>query len=210
MAYSAVLLLDYLSCALLGCAAAFRGGRHSLPFTGALILGMTCALISPAARSILISISTQIMPLPAAFDERGYVAASFVGACAGWLLQRRASEEAPVFPVLEGAALALAAALGTHVALALGLASPVGGVVIGCVAGTVGGVLRDLCLTERPALLEVDFYGSAVAVGAMAVTGLHVLQADFWTQMAVGGLCAFGLRLFGSWRTRRLGIFSEF
>ena len=210
MAYSAVLFLDYLSCALLACAAAFRGGRHSLPFTGALILGMACALISPAARSVLISISTHVMPRLDALDERGYVAASFLGACAGWLLQRRASEEAPVFPALEGASLGLAAALGTHVALALGLASPVGGVVIGCVAGTAGGVLRDLCLTERPALLEVDFYGSAVAVGAMAVTGLHVLQAGFWMQMAVGYLCIFGLRLFGSWRTRRRGFFSEF
>ena len=209
MACSAVLLLDYLSCALLGCAAAFRGGRHSLPFTGALILGMACGLIGPVVRSVLISIGAYVMPGLGVL-ERGYVLASFVGACAGWLLQRRVSEEAPVFPVLEGAALALAVALGTHVALALGLASPVGGVLIGCAAGTVGGVLRDLCLTERPALLEVDFYGSAVAVGAMAVTGLHVLQADFWTQMAVGSLCVCGLRLFGSWRTRRRGAFSEF
>jgi len=210
MTWSAVLFLDYLSCALLGLAAAFRGGRHSLPFTGALILGMACALISPIARSIMIWISTQIVPRVDAFDERGYVAASFAGACAGWLLQRRMPEGAPLFPVLEGASLALATALGTHVALTLGLTSPLGGVLIGCMAGTVGGVLRDVCLCERPALLEAEFYGSAAAVGAMAVTGLHVLYAGFWAQMTAGVFCVIALRLFGNRRSRRLGVFSEF
>ena len=210
MAYSTVLLLDYVSCALLGWAAAFRGARHSLPFTGALILGMVCALISPIARSGMILISTQVMPQMDAFDERGYVAASFAGACAGCLLQRCAPEKAPFFPVLEGASLALAAVLGTHIALTLGLASLTWGVLVGCIAGTAGGVLRDLCLTERPALLEADFYGSAVAVGTMAVAGLHAMQADFWVQLAVGGLCVLALRLLGSQRMKRLGFFSEF
>ena len=210
MTWSAVLFLDYLSCALLGWAAAFRGGRHSLSFTGALILGMACALISPIARSVMIWISTQNVPRVDVFDERGYLAASFAGACAGWLIQRRVSEKTPLFPLLEGASLALATALGSHVALALGRATPLGGVLIGCMAGTVGGVLRDLCLSERPALLEVDFYGSAAAVGAMTVAGLHVLYADFWAQMAAGFFCVLVLRLFGSRRSRRLGVFSEF
>ena len=210
MSYSTVLLLDYLSCALLGLAAAFRGGRHSLPFTGAVILGAACALMSPIARSAAALISMQIVPRVDAFDERGYVAASVLGACAGYLLQRRVSEETPLFPALEGASLALATALGTHVALTLWLTGAVGGVMIGCIAGTAGGVLRDLCLTERPALLEADFYGSAVAVGAMAVTGLHALYAGFWDQMAAGFFCVIVLRLFGSRRMKRAGVFSEF
>ena len=210
MVWSAVPCLDYLSCALLGLAAAFRGGRHSLPFTGAVILGMACALISPAVRTLMLSISVHIVPPVDAFDERAYIAASLLGACAGWLLQRRASGEGPLFPALEGASLALATVLGTHMALALGLTSAVRGVLIGCVAGTAGGVLRDLCLAERPALLEADFYGSAAAVGAMAVAGLHVLHVDFWAQMAVGLLCVFALRLCGSRRMKRLGVFSEF
>jgi uncharacterized membrane protein YeiH len=210
MMYSSVVLLDCLVCALLGLAAAFRGGRHSLPFTGALILGVVCALISPLARTVMILVSTQVMPRVDMLDERGYVAASFAGACAGYLLQRRTSEKSPIFPVLEGASLALATALGTHVALTLGLAGVVGGVMIGCVAGTAGGVLRDLCLSERPALLEVDFYGSAAAVGAMAVTGLHVLHAGFWTQMVVGCFCILALRLFGNQRMKRAGLSSEF
>ena len=210
MSYSTVLLFDYLSCALIGLAASFRGGRHGLPLTGALILGMLCALASPIVRDVVISISTHIMPRLDAFDERGYVAASFLGACAGYLLQRRIPEESPFFPALEGASLALATALGSYLALTLGQTSPAWGVIIGCMAGTVGGVLRDLCLTERPALLEVDFYGSAALVGAMAVTGLHALHADFWTQAAAGFLCVFALRLLGSWRTKRHGIHSEF
>jgi len=210
MTWSAVLVLDYLSCALLGLAAAFRGGRHSLPFTGALILGMACALISPIARSLMIWLSTQTLTRMDAFDERGYVAASFAGACAGWLLQRRASEKTLLFPALEGVSLALATALGSYVALAFALTTPLGAILIGCMAGTVGGVLRDLCLSERPALLEVDFYGSAAAVGAMAVTGLHVLYAGFWAQMGLGFFCVLALRLFGSRRARRFGVFSEF
>ena len=204
------MLLDYLSCVLLGLAAAFRGGRHGLPFTGTVILGAACALISPIARSVMVLIGTQIVPRADAFDERGYVAASFVGACVGYVLQRRASEKVPLFQVLEGASLALATALGTYVALTLGLTSPAWGVITGCMAGAVGGVLRDLCLTERPALLEAEFYGSAAAVGAMAVTGLHVLHAGFWAQMAVGFFCVLALRLFGSRRMKRAGVFSEF
>ena len=210
MNYSNVLILDCLSCALLGLAAAFRGGRHSLPFTGAVILGSACALISPIARMVMILVSTQVMPQVDVFDERGYAAASFFGACAGWLLQRRASEKTTIFPVLEGASLALATAFGTHVALELGLTTSVWGVITGCIAGTVGGVLRDLCLTERPALVESEFYGSAAAVGAMAVTGLHAWHVGLWAQIVVGCLCVLGLRLLGSRRMKRAGIFSEF
>ena len=210
MFYSTVLLLDCTACALIGGAAAFRGGRHSLPLAGAVILGSACALISPIVRTVMILVSTQIMPQADVFDERVYVAASLAGACAGYLLQRRAPEAAWFFPVLESAALALATALGTYIALAFGLASSVWSVIIGCMAGAAGGVLRDLCLAERPALLEVEFYGSAAVVGAMAVTGLHALQADFWVQMAMGFSCVFALKLFGSWRTKRGGFFSEF
>ena len=208
--YSSVVLLDYLSCALLGLAAAFRGGRHGLPFTGVLILGVACALCSPFARTVALLLSTHIMPRVDVFDAQGCMAASFAGAYAGYLLQRHTSEKVPVFPVLEGVSLALATALGTHVALTLGLAGTVGGVLMGCLAGTAGGVLRDLCLAERPALLEVDFYGGAVAVGAMAVAGLYVLHVGFWGQMAAGCFCVLALRLFGSRRMKRAGVFSEF
>ena len=208
MTWSVVLCLEYLSCALLGMAAAFRGGRHGLPVMGAVILGMACALISPAIRFQMISVP--ILLRPNAFDTSGHVAASFAGACAGLLLQRRVPETIPLFPALEAASLALATVTGTLAALAFGEATPIGSILVGCTAGTVGGVLRDLCLTERPALLEADFYGGAVAVGAMAVAGLHTLHMGFWPQFAVGSLCVFGLRLFGSWRMKRRGVFSEF
>jgi uncharacterized membrane protein YeiH len=212
-AWFAVQCLDYLACALLALAAAFRGGRHGLPFTGAVILGMACALAVPLVRTLMIMGSAPILLRPDAFDERGYLAASFAGACTGLLLQRRLAEKTWLFPALEAVSLALATALGTHVAhraLAIGPAAPVMGILIGCAAGTVGGVLRDLCLTERPALLEADFYGSAVAVGAMAGAGLYALQAGFGVQVFVGSLCVFGLRIFGSLRMRRRGLVSEF
>ena len=211
MTWFALLFLDYLSCALLALSAAFRGGRHGLPFTGTVILGMACALSSPLTRALMILISGQAaLTRLEVIDERGYVAASLIGACAGRLLQGRAPEEGPLFPMLDGASLALATALGAYVALELGPTGAVWAVIIGCVAGTAGGVLRDVCLTERPALLEADFYGSAVVVGAMAVTGLHVLHADCWAQLAAGFVCIFSLRLLGSRRMKRLGVFSEF
>jgi hypothetical protein len=44
----------------------------------------------------------------------------------------------------------------------------------------------------------------------MAVTGLNALHADFRVQMAAGFFCVFALRLFGSRRMKRRGVFSEF
>lgn len=207
MAYSTFLAADLSVSALLAWAAAFRGGRHGFSVTGGVLLGMLCGLASPVLRGMFIA-PVSIAPLWL-FAEPAYPAACFLGACAALAVQRRGPDKAAFFCVPEAFSLGLATGLGVCAALAAGL-SPLHSIVAGFSVGAVGGFARDICLAERPALFEVEFYGSALLVGAMAATALHALGAGFWSQTAVSAGIVVALRLWGSRRGRLRGVVSEF
>jgi uncharacterized membrane protein YeiH len=200
---------DFIAVALLAWAAAFRAGRHGLPLIGGVILGVSAGLACPAARAALMPGGMVVMPGPVFLLDPAYLAAGFAGACAGFALQRRSPEGSMLFPALEALSLGLATALGTALALASGL-PPAGGALSGFMSGTAGGALRDVCLGERPALLEAEFYGGAAAVGAMSAAGMHALRADFSVQVTVSAALVVILRLIGRRRAVRRGMHSEF
>jgi uncharacterized membrane protein YeiH len=209
MLHTAVRLTDFAAGALLAWAAAFRAGRHGLSLTGGVILGTLAALACPAVRAAALPGGMVSMPGPAFLFDPGYLAAGFAGACAGFALQRRSPEGSMLFPALEACSLGLSTGLGTALALLSGL-PPAGGVISGFISGAAGGVLRDVCLGERPALLEAEFYGGAAAVGAMSAAALHALRVGFPAQIAVSAALVVILRLIGRRRAVRRGTDSEF
>jgi len=80
--------------------------------------------------------------------------------------------------------LALFTLIGTRIALDEGTA-PIIAIIIGCITGTVGGMIRDLLCNITPVILKKDLYatislaGGAVFVLAAGVApeGLAVLVA---------------------------------
>ncbi len=79
---------------------------------------------------------------------------------------------------LDAAALAIAVAAGTNVAMGLGQSVPIV-LVMGVVTGTLGGLLRDVVCNEVPLVLKQgELYVTAAFVGA----GAGVLAAAFLPQ----------------------------
>ncbi len=215
MPYSLPQIADFAASALLAWAAAFRGARHGLPPAGSVILGMLCGLVYPALRLLILSGTAffrggaELAPVLFFLAEPAYPAAAFCGAFAGFLLQRRIADDSILFPALEALSLGAAASLGVYFGFAAYL-PPFGAVLFGCFSGVCGGLVRDICLAERPALLEAEFYGGAVAVGAMAAAAAYILDAGFWPALGSSCLIVVALRLLGRRRARRRGVFSEF
>jgi uncharacterized membrane protein YeiH len=95
--------------------------------------------------------------------------------------------------VLDAAGLALFAVSGTLKALDAGL-NPLGAMLLGVLTGVGGGMLRDVLVSEVPAVLRGELYASAALAGsALVVLGrrLHLPTQEF--AVAAGLLC-FALR----------------
>ena len=98
----------------------------------------------------------------------------------------------------DAAGLAFFAVAGTQKALLHGL-HPVMAALLGMLTGIGGGMLRDVLVTEIPAVLRADLYAlAALAAAAVVVVGTLLHLPPLPTAIAGGALC-FGLR-FGAIR----------
>jgi hypothetical protein len=94
---------------------------------------------------------------------------------------------------LDAAGLALFAVSGTLKALDAGL-NPVGAVLLGVLTGVGGGMLRDVLVSEVPAVLRGELYASAALAGAAVVVLGRLLRLPGQEIAILGGLLCFALR----------------
>jgi uncharacterized membrane protein YeiH len=66
--------------------------------------------------------------------------------------------------------------------------------------GIGGGMLRDVLVSDIPAVLRSDLYAVAALAGATVVAVGHVLGAPAAASAVAGAACCFGLRLIALWR----------
>ncbi len=79
-----------------------------------------------------------------------------------------------LLPVIDAFGLATFTIVGTQKALALGFSGLVA-IVMGCVTGVVGGMIRDLLSSQTPFVLQKEIYASASILGGT----LYVLCTYF-------------------------------
>jgi hypothetical protein len=89
--------------------------------------------------------------------------------------------------------LALFAVGGTQKALAFGL-NPVMAALMGMLTGIGGGIVRDVLVSDIPAVLRADLYAVAALAGAAIVAVGHVLHAPSAAAITAGATVCFGLR----------------
>lgn len=199
MNYSVFSMMDLSVCAFLAFAAAYRATRYGHHFTGAILLGLVVGLISPLLRDLLLAFGELV-----ALRDGAYAALALLGA----LLGRWAAVKAPsgwqLFVWAEALSLGWGVAVGTAKASVLGLSS-VGCIIVGVLAATAGGGLRDVCLGDTPLALEMDFYVTAAAIGAMVVLGLRVTVLPLEAGMTLAALSALLLCLMGNERRLKKG-----
>lgn len=181
--------LDILAAGMLALAAAVRGTRYGMHFTGAVVLGCLAGMASPVARDMLLGFGV-VTPL----EDGAYTAAVLAGALAGRFAALCKGEG--VFFLSDAAGMGLAAAVGAERGAFLGL-EPLGCILLGLCAGTVGGLLRDVCLGDIPRALEAEFYVTAAAVGCMFTLALGHLGMTDTIQIIGGTVLVVALRSVG-------------
>jgi uncharacterized membrane protein YeiH len=169
-------------------------GGHLDAF-GVLSLAFVTALGGGIIRDLLIGAAP-----PASLRDWRYPAAAFSGGALVLLLRHFVTGISPsTLAALDAAGLSLFAVAGTRKALDYDI-QPFIAILMGVVTGVGGGVVRDLCLAQVPAVLRVEIYATAALVGsACLVAALKLRVPPAWAAVAGGSAC-FLLRMISVWR----------
>jgi len=169
--------------------------QHGLDLFGIMVLSFVTALGGGVIRDLLIGATP-----PNAIRDWRYAAVAFTAGAATFVLYALA----PLVPNaivigLDAAGLALFAVAGVEKALAYGI-SPFIATLMGTITGVGGGTVRDLLLTQVPAVLRVDIYATAALAGSIVVIAGRGLGLPLRATAIAGGVACFALRLVSVWQ----------
>ncbi|GHE92069.1 membrane protein [Aliiroseovarius zhejiangensis] len=155
--------LSLLATAVMAASAAIQAHRvHMDPF-GATVLAIATAMGGGTLRDLFLGLT----PVFWITDSR-YLAVAVPVALISFALATRMSSgygrRLRVLMQLDAIGLALFTLTGVQVALDAGI-TPLLAIVIGCVTGTAGGMIRDLLCNMTPSLLKEDLYATLSLLG---------------------------------------------
>jgi uncharacterized membrane protein YeiH len=197
---SFLVVLDLVGTFVFALSGAMSGVRHRLDLFGVLVLSFAAGNAGGLTRDLLLGAT----PPPGISDWR-YIGVSLAAGlltffCAPLIRRLRSS-----VLVLDAAGLALFAVSGTLKALATGL-NPVAAMLLGVLTGVGGGMLRDVLVSEVPAVLRGELYASAALAGTAVVVLGHLLRLPTPMGAIVGAILCFVLRFLAIRRGWRLPV----
>ncbi|WP_058625395.1 trimeric intracellular cation channel family protein [Microbacterium testaceum] len=181
--------LDIIATGVRGVEGAALAAHAGFDLLGVLVVGFVTAVVGGMLRDVLLG----DLP-PAALRSSSRILVALAASGAAFVLLRLVDEvPSTVLLTLDGVGLALFAVIGAQKAWAHGASLWVV-VVVGVVAATGGGVVRDVLLGQTPVLLTQSVYGGAAALGASATGILLVTTRRAHLSITVGFVLAFALR----------------
>jgi uncharacterized membrane protein YeiH len=188
MTHLLLLVLDLLGTFVFALSGAVTGVRRQLDLFGVLVLSFAAGNAGGITRDLLIGATP-----PAAIADWRYLAVSVLAGVITFY--RYPLIDRLKHPVLmsDAAGLALFAVAGAQKALAHGLNPPMAAL-LGMLTGVGGGILRDVLVTEIPAVLRADLYAVAALAGASIVVAGSLLQLPPAASTLAGAAACFGLR----------------
>jgi len=181
--------LDILATGVRGVEGAALAAHAGFDLLGVLVVGFVAAVVGGILRDVLLG----DLP-PAALRSSSRIIVAFAASGATFVLLRLVDEvPSAVLLTLDGVGLALFAVIGAQKASAHGASLWVV-VVVGVIAATGGGVVRDVLLGHTPVLLTQSVYGGAAAVGALATGILLLVTRRAHLSIVIGFVLAFALR----------------
>ncbi|MFD0980174.1 trimeric intracellular cation channel family protein [Tropicimonas aquimaris] len=184
--------LMVLATAVMAASAAIQAVRHGLDLFGATVLAIAAALGGGTVRDMLLGklpvfwindLTFILTTVPVAIA--GYFVATRMAAGNGlrlaWLMR------------LDAMGLALFTLMGVRVAQQADTSAIIA-VIIGCITGTVGGMIRDLLCNVTPLVLKQDLYATiSLAGGALYLLLLEVVPEG--PAAAISFAAMLGVRL---------------
>lgn len=113
-----------------------------------------------------------------------------------------------LLPILDAFGLAIFTIIGAQKALMLGFSGPVA-IVMGCVTGVVGGMIRDILSGQIPFVLQKEIYASASILGASLYVICHYFSFGTISAMSIAMIGTLSLRLSAIYWHLSLPVFSD-
>lgn len=195
-----LVVLDLAGTFVFALSGAMAGIKHRLDVFGVLVLSFAAGNAGGLTRDLLLGAT----PPPAISDWR-YIGVSLLAGLvtfAWWPVIDRL--RSPVL-VLDAGGLGLFAVSGAVKALAAGL-NPFAAMLLGVLTGVGGGMLRDVLVSEVPAVLRREVYASAALAGTAVVVAGRLLQVPTPAGAVAGALLCFLLRYLAIRRGWRLPV----
>ena len=185
-----LLQVDRLGSFVLALQGAAIAAAHGLDLLGVLVLASVSAMGGGIIRDVLIGAHP-----PEALRNWVMVAIAIAGGLLTFVAYRTVSAIPEILLLgIDAVGLSLLAVAGAEKALEYGLQGPVA-VIMGGITGVGGGTLRDVLLTQVPAVLRVDFVASSALIGAtVLVVARHFKIPSGWAAL-MGGVTVCVLRL---------------
>lgn len=180
--------LDLIGTFVFALSGAFKGLKHELDWLGVSVLAVLTGVGGGLIRDVLLGETP-----PAAFQDERYFAVCLIGAFAVILGAPRIAKRWNRVMVADAIGLGLFAALGAAKGAAHGL-GPLGTLMAGGLTAVGGGVIRDVLVGEKPAVIYKGFYATAALAGAAVLVGLAALGFSEAVQVSAAALVASGLR----------------
>jgi uncharacterized membrane protein YeiH len=168
---------------------AVAGVKHRLDLFGVLVLSFAAATAGGIARDVLIG----AVP-PASLSDWRYMAVSFLAGLVTFFWYPLINRMGSPVQVFDAVGLGLFAVVGAGKALTFHL-GPWAAVMLGVLTGIGGGMVRDVLVSEVPAVLRADLYAVAALAGALVVVVGNMLNFSAALTEPAGAVLCVGIRL---------------
>ena len=190
--------LDLIGTFVFALSGALKAVRHRLDWLGVVVLATLTGVGGGMVRDVLLGDTP-----PAVFEDERFFVACLVGAAVVIVAAPRVAARWNLVMVADAVGLGLFAALGAAKGAAHGL-GPIGVILCGALTAVGGGVVRDVLVGERPAVLYKGFYATAALVGAGTLVVLDAIGQPLGRQLVAAALACSALRFVALVRNLRL------
>ena len=182
-------VLDFAGTFVFALSGAFKGVRRGLDYLGITVLAVLTGVGGGIVRDVLLGATP-----PAVFRDERYLAICLGGAVAVLLFGRTISKTWNRVMLADAIGLGLFAAMGAAKGASFGL-GPLGTIFCGALTAVGGGVIRDVLVGDRPAVLYKGYYATAAIIGAALLVFLGWLGVGETTRVAAAAITTSTLRL---------------
>ena len=182
-------LLDILGTFVFAISGAFRAVKYELDLLGVLVLSVATGVGGGIFRDLLIG----SVP-PSALRDETYLLVCFIGGLLVFFAAPKIARRWDLVMVADAVGLGVFSAIGAAKAAEFHF-GPLGIVMMAVLTATGGGVIRDVLVSEIPAVIRVDFYATAALCGGLCFLAVKVAGFNEFFQLISALLVATGLRL---------------
>jgi uncharacterized membrane protein YeiH len=181
--------LDLFGTLVFAVTGAFRAVKYELDILGVLVLSVFTGVGGGILRDVILGSYP-----PAVFTNEVYFLVCLGGGLLVFFTAPRIARWWSLVKVFDAIGLGVFAALGALKGYEHGL-GPIGVVMMGTMTAVGGGVIRDILVSEIPAVLSSDFYATAAALGALTLWGCEAVGLGNGVSLLVCAGVTIGLRL---------------